>query len=262
MRGIVLFCVALAASAVAVAQTPTIASPGRQTFVSRCAGCHGTIGNGGELGPAIVSRIPTRTDQDLTALFREGLPSSGMPAFAGLSSAEVTDLIGFLRTLRPPNGTGPARAKVALNGGGTVEGLVLNQSAGDMQLLGDDRKIQLLRKTGDQYRRVTSQADWLSYNGDTSGSRYSSLTEITKGNAASLSPKWIFSLPNTSRLQVTPVVSGGVMYVTAATSATRSTRGAVVRSGITSVRGPKGWSATRPVESTAASASPATACSW
>ena len=44
-----------------------------------------------------------------------------------------------------------------------------------MQLLGDDRKIHLLRKSGDRYRPVTSQTDWPSYNGQTTGSRYSPL---------------------------------------------------------------------------------------
>ena len=51
-----------------------------------------------------------------------------------------------------------------------------------MQLLGDDRQIHLLRKNGDAYRAVTSQADWPSYNGQTSGNRYSPLTQITTGN--------------------------------------------------------------------------------
>ena len=51
-----------------------------------------------------------------------------------------------------------------------------------MQLLGDDRRIHLLRKTGNQYRSVTSQAGWASYNGETSGSRYSPLTQISKSN--------------------------------------------------------------------------------
>jgi alcohol dehydrogenase (cytochrome c) len=213
MRVVVMLCVALVASSIAGAQP---ADPGRTTWVSRCAGCHGTTGNGGELGPAIVARIPTRTDQDLTTLLRQGLPSSGMPAFSNLTDTETAALIGFLRTLRLPSGSKPARAKVALVGGRTLEGLVLNQSAADMQLLGDDRAIHLLRKSGDQYRIVTSQADWPSYNGETAGSRYSSLTQINKGNAAKLAPKWIFSLPNTSRLQVTPVVVGGVMYVTSA----------------------------------------------
>ena len=93
---------------------------------------------------------------------------------------------------------------------------MLNQGADDLQLLGDDRKIHLLRKSGDRYRPVTSQTDWPSYNGQTTGSRYSPLTQINKGNVGRLAPKWMFSLPNTPSLQVTPVVVDGVMYVTSA----------------------------------------------
>jgi len=213
MRVVVFLGMALCSISIGAAQAP---EPGRQIFVSRCAGCHGTTGNGGELGPAIAARVPARTDQDLITLLRQGLPAAGMPAFANLTTTEATDLIGFLRTLRPPNGERPARAKLALGGGRALEGLVLNQSATDLQLLGDDRRIHLLRKSGSEYRTVTSQADWPSYNGETNGSRYSPLTEINKGNAAKVAPKWIFSLPNTSRLQVTPVVADGVMYVTSA----------------------------------------------
>ena len=210
--GILLFCVWLP-TPVALAQSP---DSGRQAFVSRCAGCHGSDGNGGELGPAIAARVPSRTDDDLRSLFRQGLPAAGMPAFPGLSDTEAGDLIRYLRTLRPGTGSEPVRTTVTLVDGGVIEGLVLNQSALDLQLLGDDRKLHLLRKSGARYRAVTSQADWPSYNGQTSGSRYSGLAEITASNVARTVPKWIFSLPNTSRLQVTPVVVDGVMYVTSA----------------------------------------------
>jgi alcohol dehydrogenase (cytochrome c) len=205
-------CVVLV-SATASAQNP---DPGRAAFVSRCAGCHGSDGNGGELGPGIAARVPSRSDQDLSTLFRQGVPAAGMPAFSNLSETETGDLIRYLRTLKPRNGSGPVRTTVTLAGGRSLAGLVLNQSADDLQLLGDDRQIYLLRKTGQAYRAVTSQADWPSYNGQTTGTRYSPLTQITKDNAGRLTPKWIFSLPNTSRLQVTPVVTDGVMYVTSA----------------------------------------------
>jgi alcohol dehydrogenase (cytochrome c) len=205
------FCLLI--PSIAAAQSP---GPGQQVFVIRCAGCHGSDGNGGELGPAIVDRIPARTDEDLTTLFRQGLPIAGMPAFPTLSAAENSDLIRYLRTLRQREGSGPVRTKLTLADGSAIEGLVLNQSAVDLQLLGDDRKIHLLRKSGDRYRAVTSQADWPSYNGQTTGSRYSTLAQITTGNVSRMVPKWIFSLPNTSRLQVTPVVVNGVMYVTIA----------------------------------------------
>ena len=202
----------LFASSVA-AQTP---NPGQQVFVSRCAGCHGTNGNGGELGPDISTRVPARTDEELATLLHQGLPAAGMPAFANLADTDIRDLTRFLRTLRPLDGSGPARTRVTLTTGASLEGLVLNQGAVDLQLLGDDRTLHLLRKSGDRYRPVTSQADWPSYNGGTSGSRYSTLAQITKSNVARMSPKWIFSLPNTPPLQVTPVVVGGVMYVTSA----------------------------------------------
>jgi len=133
-----------------------------------------------------------------------------------LTRDESADVIRYLRTLRPRSGSAPARAKLSLIDGSVVEGLVLNRSALDLQLLGDDRRLHLLRKNGDRYRAVTSQTDWPTYNGQAGGSRYSPLTQISKSNASKLTAKWIFSLPNTAPLQVTPVVAGGVMYVTSA----------------------------------------------
>ncbi|HSU88747.1 MAG TPA: PQQ-binding-like beta-propeller repeat protein [Terriglobia bacterium] len=188
---------------------------GHETFVSRCAGCHGTDGNGGELGPAITTRVPLRSDQDLMAVIRDGVPAAGMPSFAMLTPSESSDLVRYLRTLQPRNGPPPPRVSVTINGR-ALAGIALNQTRSDMQVLGDDGKIHLLRKTDGGYRTVTSQSDWPSYNGATSGGRYSALAQIDKTNIARMVPKWMFSLQNTPRLQVTPVVIDGVMYVTSA----------------------------------------------
>jgi len=211
----------VAASIVAVACAARVdaqsVDPGRRVFASRCASCHGTEGGGGELGPSIVARIPLRTDADLDAVIREGLPGAGMPSFESVSKTESTDLIAFLRTLRPRAGTGAQRASVTLADGASMSGLVLNQSTGEMQLLGDDRRVHLLRETtSGRYREVTSQIGWTTYNGQASGNRYSTLTQITPGNASRLTPLWVFTLPNVSQGQVTPVVVDGVMYVSAA----------------------------------------------
>ena len=190
---------------------------GRAVFASRCAACHGTEGGGGELGPSIVSRIPLRADADLEAVIREGLPGAGMPSFADLSRMESTNLIAFLRTLRPRAGTGPQRTSVMLADESSLSGVILNQSVGEMQILGDDRRAHLLRETTPgRYRAVTSQSGWTTYNGQISGNRYSALTEITADNVARLAPRWVFTLPNVSQVQVTPVVVDGLMYVSAA----------------------------------------------
>ena len=68
---------------------------------------HGTSGNGGELGPTIVMRVPARTDEELSTVIRQGLPTAGMPAFASLTDGDVRSLITFLRTLKPREGSDP-----------------------------------------------------------------------------------------------------------------------------------------------------------
>jgi alcohol dehydrogenase (cytochrome c) len=59
-------------------------------------------------------------------------------------------------------------------------------------------------------------ANWVSYNGDYSGRRYSALAQINRENVANLQAQWVFHADNTSRLEVTPLVIKGVMFLTAA----------------------------------------------
>jgi alcohol dehydrogenase (cytochrome c) len=73
-------------------------------------------------------------------------------------------------------------------------------------------------KTSDLTRTVVTN-DWLSYNGDYTGRRYSSLTQVTPKNAHRLRPEWIFHSNNAGILQVTPVVAAGVMFVTGSNDA-------------------------------------------
>jgi len=61
--------------------------------------------------------------------------------------------------------------------------------------------------------------NWLSYNGDYSGARHSSLTQITSGNVARLTAQWVFHPRVVSPLEVTPVVAAGVMFITSANDA-------------------------------------------
>ena len=113
---------------------------GRNRYAGLCARCHGGDGNGGELGPAIVNGIAARTDADLTTLVREGRPDKGMPGVP-LADPDMRALIAFLRTLRPPREAPPVRMKVETVDGGVLEGLVLNQTSVDLQLLSDDHRV-------------------------------------------------------------------------------------------------------------------------
>ena len=171
------------------------------------------------MGPNIVAQIGARTDADLAALLRAGRPSSGMPAF-DLRDQEMSALIGHLRNLVPvSNGPQPAdvRKTVETIDGQKLDGRVLSEGMAELQMLTDDRRIRLLRKTADgRYRQVTSQSDWSSYHGDASGNRFTKLTQIDKSNVARLAPKWTFFIPNITPLENTPVVVEGIMYVSAA----------------------------------------------
>jgi alcohol dehydrogenase (cytochrome c) len=188
------------------------AEPGRLTFESRCARCHGADGKGGELGPAIVGRLAARNDQQLATLVREGLPQQGMPPNQ-VNDDEMAQLTLFLRTLQPRAPKPLERLRVTMINGMTLEGEVLNRGMNDLQLRTSDQRVRLLRRSGDRYREVTSEVGWHGYNGDPGGNRFTTLSQITKENVSRLAPKWVFSLPNTGRLQVTPVVMDGIMYV-------------------------------------------------
>jgi alcohol dehydrogenase (cytochrome c) len=189
-------------------------SAGRPQYEQLCASCHGGDGRGGERGPSIVGRLATRNDLELTALIRTGLPASGMPGFP-LAEAEARSLVGFLRTLQARDDAARARVEVATERG-ALDGVVLGRTAHELQLLDDSRRIHLLRQAGDRHRHVTSQADWPTYHGQMSGNRYSPLDQIHTSNVARLAPAWVFPVAGSARLQVTPVVVEGVMYITSA----------------------------------------------
>lgn len=62
-----------------------------------------------------------------------------------------------------------------------------------------------------------AERDWTVSGGDPGAQRYSTLTQITPANVAGLTEAWTFDT-GSANLQVTPLVVGGVMYLTAGDS--------------------------------------------
>jgi alcohol dehydrogenase (cytochrome c) len=190
---------------------------GRKTFETRCSVCHGSDGNGGEMGPGIARRVRTLTDAQIRTTVVDGLPARGMPAFK-LDETELPPLVTFVRSLRARRGSGfePYSLKAQLTNGRTLDGMIVSEAFDEAALRTPDHRIHLLRKvTGGQFREVTSEVDWTTYNGDIGGNRYTPLTQIDRTNVSRVAPRWMFTLPNVSGLQATPIVVEGVMYVTA-----------------------------------------------
>ena len=86
-------------------------------------------------------------------------------------------------------------------------------------------------------QNTTLRDDWPSYNGDYTGRRYSSLTQVTPENAHELRAQWVFHSRNAGILEVTPVVIAGVMFVTGSNDAYA----------LDAVTGKTLWHHTRPV---------------
>ena len=75
---------------------------GRQTFESSCAPCHGSNGKGGERAADIATRpeIVRLSDSETLKVLRNGILQKGMPPFATLGSARLSDLLNYLRSLQ------------------------------------------------------------------------------------------------------------------------------------------------------------------
>jgi cytochrome c oxidase cbb3-type subunit III len=74
---------------------------GRHAFESRCAGCHGLDGRGGEHAPNISTDVVVQrlSNQEVTKIIHSGIPAKGMPAFDYLSVAETSSIVSYLRAL-------------------------------------------------------------------------------------------------------------------------------------------------------------------
>jgi cytochrome c oxidase cbb3-type subunit III len=85
---------------------------GRRTFEASCAPCHGLKGKGGERAPDIATRpeIVRLPDSETLKVLRDGILQKGMPPFAALGPAKLSEVLNYLRSLQ---GKGRAPAVTA-----------------------------------------------------------------------------------------------------------------------------------------------------
>jgi alcohol dehydrogenase (cytochrome c) len=270
------------------------AQDGPNLFATRCAGCHGADGAGGEHAPTIVEK----TRRDLRDTIKDGIQAGGMPAFS-FTDPEMTALVAYIGELRAPAADHPANGNVQagqaffvqncakchsilgpdlrnigrerrlsqiekalrhppaltvrLKDGKTWTGVAKNESNYDLQLQGIDgqlhafSKSQIVEQTHETLvpeieatkipdllaflSRLTGETlnapvlttntpfkpgDWPTYHGNIDGNRHSDLKEIDISNVAHLAPAWMFPIAKAQRLEGTPIVVDGIMYVTTA----------------------------------------------
>ena len=89
----------------ATSTTPQGVEAGRDLYVANCSGCHGADAAGGVAGEGPnIQRLPTSLgDEAVSAIIKNGVAGTGMPAFSQLTDAQRATIIAFIRTLVQPS---------------------------------------------------------------------------------------------------------------------------------------------------------------
>ena len=183
---------------------------GASAYRAHCASCHASDLTGAA-GPALSGFVFADRWVGKNAALYE-LISKAMPLDApGTLSAEdnrsITDYILRLNKLEDA----PA-------GDSKSSTLASAHSAPQIPLPAPAKRFATATSTepGDAELKNPSSGDWLYYNLNLNGQRYSSLRQITPQNVRHLAPKCIFQTGEIGSFQSSPIVRRGRMYVTTA----------------------------------------------
>src|SRR2546430_2690728 len=232
------------------------ATAGESFFCGKgqCASCHMISGAGAAIGPDLSNVGREMTGDEIqaklvnpnsritpgyelaTAQLRNGNTIRGFVRNRSNFDIRLQDLTGQFhliqegeisaireekQSIMPPVKAGPAELQDLVAFLGRRTGIGVGTT-----------KFQPSKAPGIDFVRISNPkpGEWLTYNGNLSGNRYSELTQINNTSVHQLTLKWIFSvplwkslLPDTSYfvenmryfgLETTPIVADGVMYVT------------------------------------------------
>lgn len=248
--------VSLNASA-AQSSVPGDQAAGKAFFFGKgqCASCHMVNGQGAPIGPDLSGVARDMTVDELREALQK--PDARIAPGYELTSVQLHDgrtLRGFARSrtsfglaLQDLKGTihplsldqvtrvsdepGSLMPPVSA-GGDEVQNLIAYLSRLTGIRPGEIVPPGATRQPGIEFSRIVNPkpGDWLTYNGNLSGNRYSQLKQINTANVGKLSLKWTFTIPLWSQflpdtpyfrenmryfgLETVPIVADGIMYVT------------------------------------------------
>jgi alcohol dehydrogenase (cytochrome c) len=231
---------------VVLGQQPAPLAQPSGAYVARCATCHGPT-MGGASAPPILSYIRYHTDADTIAHVRETHktlqiagdelrqvladtrimagtnPAMATGGFTGRRGGRGAAAAGAPPAAAPGRGAAPATptsisdrkpTTIKMANGASRTGILLGETEMHATFLENGQYV-LLARDGDVYREksITPKADWLTYDGATNGNRYSPLDLINTTTIARLGAAWVYPMPTAVRLEVTPIVVDGIMYL-------------------------------------------------
>ena len=218
---------------------PVVVPAANSIYGKRCASCHGADGTGATVG-SILPYVRYHTDKDLAQ--RIATAHSSSLEFSAEEQRTLAKEIRGMTGTNPSMATGgylgyrgnfgatrieppldipakpsfiPINVTLKLDDGKSLSGRLMAQTDTDATLLASDGRFHLLNRHGDLYheKNILPKADWLDNHGDKAGNRYSPLKQINTGNVRRLTTAWEFPIPTSARLEATPVVKDGIMYM-------------------------------------------------
>ena len=200
------------------------ADQGARQFAATCAGCHGLDGTGSAKGAAItLPRVIALSDADLVRIVRDGVPGKGMPG-SQLGNEEIQGVVRYLRKLQGAAASSPAAGIAAKSPVDANPAQPIATTAAQPQTAKSEAPAKptgsalsgtdLINVQQSDLLQKDVKNNWVSYNGDYTGRRYSSMDEVTPANVASLKTRWVFHTSGAGIMEVTPVVVAGVMFIT------------------------------------------------
>ena len=223
-------CGALSVRAFGVSQSAGVSfvaaqiERGLNLYTKQCASCHGASLQGGSgtplTGIPFQSRWSKQALRELLYVVGKQMPSN---APGTLSETESFDLLAFILS---KNDYVPGAAP--LDSRQLYAHLFADRPS--LAVAADDsRPLDLLKppslyghasseKPDDADLRRADDGDWLMYNRDYSGQRYSGLGQITARNASKLHAICAFQLGEVGWYSASPVIYDGTLYITVAGS--------------------------------------------
>jgi alcohol dehydrogenase (cytochrome c) len=212
------------------AKMPMLAQEGQDSgakqYKKTCAGCHGLDGSGSAKGEAIatIPRVIALSDDDLIRIVRDGVPGKGMPGEKQLGDEKIQAIVRYVRTLQSTSVAAAATSPAAASASGNVNATAPTETHAVQEnpvkaaagktvepVSGGVGQIDVQQA---QLNQKETRENWVSYNGDYTGRRFSSMAEVTPANVNHLKTAWVFHTSGAGVMEVTPVVVAGVMFVT------------------------------------------------
>ncbi len=235
----------------ASAQTPSTPGPftelqvqvGQSAYAQNCAKCHDSGEAPPLIGTGFLSVWGRRTTRDLFARVKDTMPvdnpgvlsndtvvpiiayllkNNGAAAGATAFAPATAVTINTITTGEAPQQAGAGRrARAAANGADT------SSSGGPLSVDAELRRGVVPFRTGitvegtvAKYAPITEEmmihppaSDWLMHYWNYAGWSHSPLKQINAKNAHNLQLRWVWSMDDGERQQITPLVHDGVMFI-------------------------------------------------